>query len=611
MSYDRLPRLSLSSTSSTRHSSPDNIELKAHIPSQYAPLLEDHEMLRQASCVEELSSDIDSPHSAKTTTHEASMPKSQLVFLSSEAKYAAEKECSMSLIQAVKLYPKAVAWSILLSSAVIMEGYDVVLLGSFYALPQFTEKYGVRVDGDSHEIPAGWKSGLSNGACFGEILGLFINGIVSEKFGYRKTMMISLFAMVCFIFIPFFSPNIETLLVGEILCGIPWGVFQTLTTTYASEVCPVALRAYLCTYVNLCWVIGQFIASGVIRAVLGRSDEWAYRIPFAVQWIWPLPILVGVYFAPESPWWLVRQGRDDDARKVVLRLTSKKDPTFDASETVAMMSQTNVLEKRISAGTSYWDCFTGIDLRRTEIACVCWLAQGSCGSTFMGYSTYFYRQAGLPTEGSFDLSLAQYALGIIGTIGSWFLMSYAGRRSIYLYGTMVLFCLLMIIGLMSVASADSQSVKWVIGSTLLIFTLVYDFTVGPVCYALVSEVSSTRLKAKTIVLARNLYNIGGVVNNIFITYQLTPQPNGWGWGANSAFFWAATCGLCVIWVYFRLPEPKGRTYGEMDILFERGVPARKFQSTRLDIICSNQMTVIPSPHEGGRIDSTIHNPIPT
>ena len=60
--------------------------------------------------------------------------------------------------------------------------------------------------------------------------------------------------MICFIFIPFFSPNVETFVAGAVLQGIPWGIFQTLTVTYASEVCPVKLRPILTTYVNLCWV---------------------------------------------------------------------------------------------------------------------------------------------------------------------------------------------------------------------------------------------------------------------------------------------------------------------------------------------------------------------
>jgi SP family general alpha glucoside:H+ symporter-like MFS transporter len=53
-------------------------------------------------------------------------------------------------------------------------------------------------------------------------------------------------------------------------------------------------------------------------------------------------------------------------------------------------------------------------------------------------------------------------------------------------------------------------------------------------------------------------------------------------GAKSGFFYAGTCFLSLVWAYFRLPEPKGRTYGELDVLFEQGVPARKFASTVVD-----------------------------
>jgi SP family general alpha glucoside:H+ symporter-like MFS transporter len=96
-----------------------------------------------------------------------------------------------------------------------------------------------------------------------------------------------------------------------------------------------------------------------------------------------------------------------------------------------------------------------------------------------------------------------------------------------------------------------------------------------------AELSSTRLRAKTIVLSRNLYNIGGIVVNVLSNYQLSPTA--WNWGAKTGFFWAGSCVFCITWVFFRLPEPKGRTYGELDILFEQGVPARKFKSTTVDI----------------------------
>jgi len=82
---------------------------------------------------------------------------------------------------------------------------------------------------------------------------------VSERFGYRYTVMGCLVFLAAVVAIFFTAPNIKVLLVAEILAGIPWGVFQTLCITYASEVCPVALRGYLTCYVNMCWGIGQLM----------------------------------------------------------------------------------------------------------------------------------------------------------------------------------------------------------------------------------------------------------------------------------------------------------------------------------------------------------------
>jgi SP family general alpha glucoside:H+ symporter-like MFS transporter len=95
-----------------------------------------------------------------------------------------------------------------------------VLLANFYAFPSFNAKYGSPTGDPTspYQIPAPWQAGLSNGAGVGEILGLFINGIVSERYGYRKTMIVSLIAVIGFIFIPFFAKNLIDLEIGEILC---------------------------------------------------------------------------------------------------------------------------------------------------------------------------------------------------------------------------------------------------------------------------------------------------------------------------------------------------------------------------------------------------------
>ena len=158
------------------------------------------------------------------------------------AKAATENERKMTLLQGVRLYPKAIGWSILISTCIAMEGFDVCLLPNFYNFPRFKEKYGEQLPDGSFEITAPWQAGLQNGSQVGQILGLFINGWVSEWIGYRWTTMVSLLLVAAFTAILFTAQDVQTLFAGYFLSGIPWGVFQTLTITYASEVCPVALR---------------------------------------------------------------------------------------------------------------------------------------------------------------------------------------------------------------------------------------------------------------------------------------------------------------------------------------------------------------------------------
>lgn len=133
-----------------------------------------------------------------------------------------------------------------------------------------------------------------------------------------------------------FLTSVEMLFIGQLLCGLPWGAFSSSAVSYASDVTPVSLRGYLTTYINLCWVIGQFLAAGIMVAVQDRTDQWAYRIPFAIQWLWPIPLIIIVTLAPESPWYLVRQNRLAEAEHSVKRL-SRRDIKINPANTVAMM----------------------------------------------------------------------------------------------------------------------------------------------------------------------------------------------------------------------------------------------------------------------------------
>ncbi len=78
------------------------------------------------------------------------------------ARAATDKERKMTLLQGIRLYPKAIMFSVIISTCIIMEGYDICLINNFYAFSQFNRKYGVQLDDGTYEIPPAWQAGLSN-----------------------------------------------------------------------------------------------------------------------------------------------------------------------------------------------------------------------------------------------------------------------------------------------------------------------------------------------------------------------------------------------------------------------------------------------------------------
>lgn len=497
------------------------------------------------------------------------------------AQTATDEEHGMALIEGIRKYPKAVFWSIWFSSALIMEGFDHSFVGGFIAFPAFQQRYGVLQKTGHYQIPAEIQSAIGNGVSAGEIVGLFLNGLFADWFGYRRVMIACLFLMMCFVFLQFFATNIYMYLGAEILLGIPWGVFQTLTTTYASEVCPNVLRPYLTMYVSLSWSIGYLTGTAVLRGFLSMSGEWAYRIPFALQWALPIPLAIGIYLAPESPWWLVRSGRTEDAAKMLRKLRSKDTPEEEIADTVSMMVYTVKVENEMQSSSSYWDLFRGFDLRRTEITVLTYLIQELC-APLVSYIVYFLEQAGLASTSSFDFGMGEYALAIVGVFIAWYLVPKLGRRTLLLYGTFFMTATTFLIGFMGIPGTSTHAgLAYAIGSILLIEYFVFFITVGPIVYTIVTEIPSNYLRTKSVVLARAVYNVGALVYGQLIPHMV--QTTSWNWGAKSGFFCGGIMGLALIWAYFRVPETKNRTFAEVDILFKNKVKARSFSKTKVDL----------------------------
>ncbi|KAK9774667.1 hypothetical protein SCAR479_08752 [Seiridium cardinale] len=499
-----------------------------------------------------------------------------------ETNAALENERKMGVIEGLLFWRKAIAFSFFISLAVIMEGYDTSLMNNFFPFPAFKNKFGDEIDPDGGRLVSSrWQTIILNGTQVGCIIGLVINGYVSEWLGYRRTMVAAMIAMVAAVFIPFFSAGLNMYLAGGIIQGLPWGVFQTLAVSYAADLCPTHLRAYMTSWVNLCWVIGGLLSTGILRGLLKIDSEWGYRIPFALQWIWPIPITFATFLCPESPWWLIRKGRIDEAKDAIRKLTSPKAGVdFNVDAHVEMMMITDRFEKQTQAGANYWHCFRGSDLRRTEISAMVCITQAFCGVPFMGYSIQFMQRAGLDTDDAFNLNVVQSCVGFIGCIIAWWVMTYFGRRFLYLSGLSSMFVILMVIGFLGLAPEHNSAASWAVGALIIFMLFLFQLSLGPTCYTIFAEIPSTRLRIKTVVIARASYNSAVFINNAIMPKIV--GRNDWNWGAKGGFFWAGVDLLFLAWTWFRLPESKGLSYAELDLLFEHKVPTRQFSEEEAD-----------------------------
>jgi len=313
----------------------------------------------------------------------------------------------------------------------------------------------------------------------------------------------------------------------------------------------------------MCWGMGSFIASGVNRGALamdaGNSSLPGWKMAYIIQWIWPVPLLAAAFFAPESPWWLIRHGKVDEAKKTLTRIASPgywDSRPMDAY--IAVIKHTDDMERAESAKGSFRDMWRGSNLRRTEIEMGVWAMQVWSGTAMTAYAVQFFKSAGMSTDTAFNLNIVITAMNLIGCMIEFVLISKFGRRPLILTGMAILASMLLVIGILgSVTTTNSTLVGT--GAACAIINLVYHGTVGPLTYTVAAEVPASRLRARTVAFGRAFYVI-----NYNATSQLTPRMvapktniGGWGWRGKAAFFWLGGNLLATTWAYFRMPETGG------------------------------------------------------
>ncbi|TGO36907.1 hypothetical protein BHYA_0111g00070 [Botrytis hyacinthi] len=492
---------------------------------------------------------------------------------------AEQIEHDMTVLQAVKAYPAASLWAFVMSCTIIMESYCVFLMGQFIATERFVNDFGVMSSVTNKKIiEASWQSAYQCSGPLGAFIGVFIAGPITSKIGYRWATIGGLMALNAFIFIFYFGNSQGMFFAAQILEGIPWGIFIANAPAYCSEIVPLRLRAPATQMLQMFWAIGALIVGGITYHYQSKNDPSAYRVPIALQWMFPTPLAILLFIAPESPWWLVRKGRLAEAEKAVARLgrASANDNPADA---VAMMRRTIELEKSVKQ-PNLTELWRGTDLYRTLIVCGVYASQNLTGNLIANQAVYFFKQAGMKDDTAFALGLITSALQLIMVMISWVLTTYLGRRTIYVYGQFIATGFLVALGIAasvgkSTAASNAQA------SLALLVSVLFCLGPAPASWVIIGETSSVRLRPLTTGIGRAAYYLVNIPCIFLASYMLNTDK--WDLGGKSGYIWAGTALFCSIMSWLFIPEMKNRSYREIDILFTRKVQARKWSRTVIDI----------------------------
>lgn len=209
---------------------------------------------------------------------------------------------------------------------------------------------------------------------------------------------------------------------------------------------------------------------------------------------------------------------------------------------------------------------------------------------------------GLSAAKSFDATVGLSGMMVVGTICGWFLVEKWGRRATALYGTAALCITLLLIGILGCITSTNAiwgqvafMGVWSLGNCVhpprekcsrSDIYLVYQGTIGSAAWPIIAENATSRLRAPTQALATIMNGLSGSIWAFCLPYAINPdQAN---MGGKIAFVFGGILVFAVVFIFFFVPETKGRTYIEIDELWNGGVAPRRFGSTVLTSVVGNE-----------------------
>ncbi|EQB49238.1 hypothetical protein CGLO_11440 [Colletotrichum gloeosporioides Cg-14] len=481
---------------------------------------------------------------------------------------------SRQLAELKQSYRSALACFACASVAIVI-GYDMNLIGSIIANKEFVKRFGVfNEEHQAWTLPADRQLAWTICQFCSAMLGAVIVGTASDRFGRRICVFINIALLIIGTVVELVAPNWGVWSVAKVIFGFAMGFMQGNTQTYVAEIAHVRIRGFMLALFQFWLIIGVFLSSCVLEGTSRISGTWSWKAAVVSQFgIGLISLSLFIFLTPESPYYLAGKGETEKVKMVLCSLRGKE-PGYIVEADVDLIMRTIEHEKSTSgAEVSFMDCFRGVDLRRTLLACLPMVMQQFSGWPLCGnYLTYFLALAGL--EDAFLVTVIANVLSIFAVLLSFSLVEKIGRRPQLLLGLSAMIPCLLAITILGWVGRGTLANGRALAAFSIVWTILYYISLGAIGWTLVGEISSVRLRAKTTSIATITNAVCNLAWAVAIPYLINEEEADLGPKAGVVFLGPA-CVLTVM-AFFVVPETKGKTFAQLDRLFELRTPARKF-----------------------------------
>jgi sugar porter (SP) family MFS transporter len=402
----------------------------------------------------------------------------------------------------------------------------------------------------------------------GCVIGAMSSGVISDKFGRRIALFIAAALFTTSAIGTGASNTLNWFVFFRIWGGLGIGLTSSVSPIFISELSPASIRGRFVSLNQLTIVVGVLLAQ-IVNWLIAQPvpegatsqailDSWngqmAWRWMFWAESIPALLFFVLLFYVPESPRWLVKEGKHKEAGSILKKVGGEqysRERIVDIKESFGAVLE-KIPYKSILSKAIFPIVFLGVFLA---------FFQQWCGiNVVFNYADEIFSAAGF---GVSDTLINIVITGIVNlvftfvairTVDNW------GRRALMIFGSLGLSIVYLFVGASYFFKLD--------GLIILIFILsaisVYAMTLAPITWVVLAEIFPNKVRGTAMAIATSALWIGS-----FLLVILFPILNN-ALGAHGTFWvYAGICFIGFLFILRKLPETKGKTLEEVEQLLTK------------------------------------------